>query len=168
MMGFTSRSPRGRTSPSRGARAKSPMGLRMPGPDNTRPMQSPAQQLQLQQRPSPDPTMVQKDSVDIMSGLMEGGGIGSMGMPAGGMVMTGQNAVGSNNIPSTSSAGIDQRSVLAQALQKELPLQGNPGMGSMGPRGGMMGRGFGGPGGGMLPGPRPGMRMPSKLLRHFY
>ena len=114
---------------------------------------------------------------DIMSGLMEGGSIGSMGMPAGGMVMTGQQQQNATNNAGPPGAG----SVLAQALQKELPLQsGNqPGMGGgpmMGPRGplggggvggGMMGRGVGGmalgsgvsgPPGGM-PGPRPGMRM---------
>ena len=55
---------------------------RMPAPDNVRPL--PPQQ----QQPGT------KSDADIMGGLMEGGSIGSMGMPAGGMVMTGQNAPG--------------------------------------------------------------------------
>ena len=59
----------------------------MPAPDTVRPMQMQQQQQQLQQPTS-------KNDADIMGGLMEGGGIGAMGMPAGGMVMTGQNAAG--------------------------------------------------------------------------
>jgi hypothetical protein len=70
--------------------------------------------------------------------------------------------------------GMDQRSVLAQALQKELPLQGGPNHGMnpmMGmPRGGSaMGRGYGGMGprgmmgGPMGMGPRGGMRLPGIL-----
>ena len=121
--------------------------------------------MQQQQQPQPQQQQpdaaakIQKDG-DIMSGLMEGGGIGSMGMPTGGMVMS-----GSQNAPPPPPSA----SVLAQALQKELPLQGgNPGLGGQrgGPGGGMMmGRGFGGPGG-IMPGPRgggSGLRMPSKI-----
>ena len=77
----------------------------MPGPENVRPMtlqqqlqqqQQHHQQQHHQQQQSLDASKGQKNESDIMSGLMEGGGIGSMGMPKGGMVMTGQNAAGSS------------------------------------------------------------------------